>query len=76
MMVSANMHYAKTHLSELIDLAQQGEEIILCKNGQPMARVIPYVTATEPRKLGLWAGKIQIADDFDELPPSLKGFFE
>lgn len=75
-MVTANIHYAKTHLSELIDIAQNGEEVILCKNGTPVALVIPYVAKTHARKLGLWAGKLKIADDFDELPPSLKGFFE
>lgn len=75
-MAAANMHYAKTHLSELIERAQQGEEIVLCKDGKPVAMVIPYSASTRPRKPGLWAGKIEISADFDELPPSLKGYFE
>jgi prevent-host-death family protein len=75
-MLTANIHYAKTHLSELIESALQGEEVILCKGGKPVAMVIPYVQASTPRKLGLWAGQLEIADDFDEMPSSLKGYFE
>lgn len=75
-MVSANIHYAKTHLSELIERAQNGEEVVLCKSGTPLVVLVPYTVQKGPRKLGLWAGKIKVADDFDELPSSLKGYFE
>ncbi|MFI4956293.1 MAG: type II toxin-antitoxin system Phd/YefM family antitoxin [Gammaproteobacteria bacterium] len=60
------IEYAKTHLSELIKRAQNGEEVILCESGTPLAMLVPYPVSKGPRKLGLWAGKIKIADDFDE----------
>ncbi|HLF66684.1 MAG TPA: type II toxin-antitoxin system Phd/YefM family antitoxin [Gammaproteobacteria bacterium] len=74
-MITANIHYAKTHLSQLVEQAMQGEEILLCKAGKPVARVIAYEPASAPRQLGLWAGQVHIADDFDELPVELKDYF-
>lgn len=71
-----NVHEAKTHLSKLIDRAASGEEIILAKNGKPMARLGPYREDREPRRPGKLRGKIRIADDFDETPEELIAAFE
>ncbi len=63
-----NTHEAKTHLSRLIERAAAGEEIILAKAGKPMAKLVPYEAPKEPRRpgMGKMAGKIWMADDFDE----------
>jgi prevent-host-death family protein len=74
-MITANIHYAKTHLSALVEQVMQGEEILLCKAGKPVAKVIAYEPPAQPRQLGLWAGQVHIADDFDELPNELKDYF-
>ena len=52
-----NVHAAKTHLSRLLDEAAAGEEIIIAKNGKPMAKLTVIMPAEEPkkRKLGQWA---------------------
>ncbi len=34
---------AKTHLSELLRRAEQGETFVIHRRGQPVARLIPYV---------------------------------
>ena len=34
-MITVNMHEAKTRLSELVDAAEHGEVVILCRRGQP-----------------------------------------
>ena len=34
----ANIHEAKSQLSKLIEHAMNGEEVIIAKSGQPMAR--------------------------------------
>lgn len=75
-MITANIHYAKTHLSELIEQAVQGEEILLCKAGKPVAKVIAYEPLAHPCRLGLWKGQVHIADDFDELPEEIKDHFK
>lgn len=72
-----NLYEAKTHLSELVDRASTGEEIIIAKNGKPVARLVPLERPKRPRKLGFWKGKVWIAPDFDApLPDELLRAFE
>lgn len=72
-----NIYEAKTRLSQLVDKAAGGEDVIVCRNGKPLVRI----TRLEPRKLpirfGLMKGKIRIAKDFDApLPPDVLAGFE
>ena len=69
-MKSVNIHEAKTHLSRLVERVQAGEEIIIAKNGVPLARLVPLQAQTTPRRPGGWEGRIVIADDFDAPLPS------
>lgn len=71
-----NLYDAKTQLSRLVDRAAAGEEIIIAKAGRPLARLVPMAIRTTPRRLGLLAGQIRIAPDFDEpLPADLAAAF-
>ncbi len=38
-MAQVNMHYAKTHLSRLVEDALRGEEIIIAKDNKPLVRL-------------------------------------
>jgi len=60
-----NIHEAKTHLSRLVERVEAGEEITLARAGRPVARLVPYRPRREPRKLGIWKGRIWLADDWD-----------
>ena len=71
-----NVHEAKTHLSRLLDRAAAGEEIVIARNGRPVARLVPLDAQPEPRRLGLFSGQIRVRDDFDELPSELLESFE
>ena len=53
-MAQFNVHDAKTNFSQLLERAERGEEIIVARNGKPVARVV----AIEPRKslLGIGVG--------------------
>ena len=65
-MKTVNMHEAKTHLSRLVEEAAAGQEIIIARNGRPVARLVALSTEPQtPRVFGQMKGKIQIADDFD-----------
>ncbi|CAN5330983.1 hypothetical protein BH20ACI2_BH20ACI2_14080 [soil metagenome] len=65
-MTKVNVHEAKTHLSKLIEKAKKGEEVIIARNGVPEVCLVPY--KKEPSAwFGMDAGKIWIADDFNEL---------
>ena len=73
---TVNLYEAKTHLSDLVERAASGEEIIIAKAGMPKARLVPLAAATTPRVPGGWEGQIWIADDFDEpLPPDILAGF-
>jgi prevent-host-death family protein len=63
-----NIHEAKTHLSRLLAEVEHGREVTIARAGRPVARLVP-VQVPERRTLGLEAGAIWIADDFDEPMP-------
>lgn len=60
-----NVHEAKTHFSKLIERVLKGEEVIIAKSGKPVARILPVVTSTAPRKPGVDKGRVVIQPDFD-----------
>ncbi len=69
-----NVHYAKTHLSRLLDRVAAGEEIVLGKHGKPVAKLVPIQAVT--RRPGRLKGKIKIAADFDApLPEGVTAAF-
>ncbi len=79
-MTAINIHAAKTHLSRLVDRAASGEEIIIAKNGKPMAKLVPFREEKQPRVLGSMRGLIVLPENFPEdfdapLPPDLLAAF-
>ena len=43
-MGAINLAEAKAHLSELVSKAQSGEETIITRRGQPVAKLVPVAT--------------------------------
>jgi prevent-host-death family protein len=71
-----NMHEAKTQLSKLAERAAQGEEIVIARNGRPLARLLA-LQERKPRKLGLWKNMVSMSEDFDDpLPWEIQRYFE
>lgn len=70
-----NIHEAKSHLSKLVELACKGEEVIICKAGKPMVRLVKYQQGNQPRVPGYWEGKVHISEDFDQLPEHIAAAF-
>lgn len=62
-MTPINVHEAKTHLSRLLERVARGEEVVIAKSGEPVAKLVPY--RPPPRQPGRLKGKIRIAPDFD-----------
>jgi prevent-host-death family protein len=60
-----NIYEAKTRLSQLVDRAEAGEEIIIARGGRPAARLIPFRAPGVERKPGRMRGRVRIASDFD-----------
>jgi len=62
---------AEAHLRELIDLAEQGEEVVIAYENQPKVKLVPIRSAPQKRVFGQHRGKIWMRPDFDEpLPES------
>ncbi len=77
-MTTVNVHAAKTNFSRLVDQAAAGEEIIIAKAGQPVAKLVPLnAPPREKRRLGLLAGRAVIPPGFDApLPDEVIDQFE
>lgn len=74
---SVNIYEAKTSLSELVERAASGEEIIIAKAGTPKARLVPLKSARLRRVPGHGKGKWTVSDDFDApLPREVLDRFE
>ncbi len=71
----ANIHLAKTHLSELITRALAGEDVQIARAGHPLVRLVPIEQDMQPRQGGQMRGKIWIADDFDAPDPEIEKLF-
>jgi prevent-host-death family protein len=71
-----NIHEAKTHFSRLVQRVEAGEEILIARAGRPVARLVPLRARTEPRRPGLWRGRVTIAPDFDRTDEALLDSFE
>lgn len=60
-----NIYQAKANLSKLIAEALKGEEVIICKAGKPLVRLVPYQKSRARERIpGLWKGKIETHEDF------------
>ncbi len=67
-----NIYDAKTRLSQLVDRAEAGEEIIIARGGRPAAKLVPFRATSVKRKPGRMRGRIRVRRDFDDpLPPEL-----
>lgn len=77
-MPTVNIYEAKTQLSKLVDLAAEGTDIVIARNGAPVA-LLTAMNNKERRMVGFGAleGEGWIADDFDgPLPDDLLAQFE
>lgn len=69
-MSSYSIGEAKTQLSKLVHLAEEGEEVVLRRGQKPVARVvaIPAQEGGKRRKAGRMRGRVRVHEDFDEWP--------
>jgi prevent-host-death family protein len=74
-MIVATVTEAKAQLSALLERVQKGEEIVLCRNGKPIARLVPIGREPVDREPGRLRGLIRIRDDFEELPEGFSNAF-
>lgn len=67
--VQANFEY-------WLDRVVMGEEITITQDDVPIAKLVACQEDAGVREPGCWAGRVHIADDFDELPEDIARAFE
>lgn len=74
-MKTVTIHKAKTTLSQLIAKVEAGEEIIIARGKDPVAKLVPMAKRAK-RQAGRFKGKIKIGPEFFEPLPKdeLKGW--
>lgn len=66
-MQTVNMLEAKSTLSRLVDLIEQGleREIVIARNGRPAARLVAINTFPLQHRLGIAKGQFVVPDNID-----------
>jgi prevent-host-death family protein len=74
---TVNILEAKTSLSKLVAAVESGEtaEIVIARNGKPVARLVPIETRP-PIRLGLLKGKYRSPRTLDDVNPAVRKLFE
>ena len=75
-MVEVGVHEAKTTLSDLLRRVAEGEEVVITRSGEPVARLVP-VQRRNRRTFGADRGLFEVPEDFDDpLPDDVQRAFE
>ena len=64
-MKTVNIHEAKTTLSKLLELVAAGEEVVIAKAGNPVARLVSVSETSSKPRFGTEKGRFEIPEDFD-----------
>jgi prevent-host-death family protein len=72
-----NVHEAKTNFSKLLAKVERGEEVVIARAGEPVARLVAFQSPSSAPILGADVGCFSVPDDFDApLSPDLLDAFE
>jgi prevent-host-death family protein len=77
-MAEIGINEARTALSRLVDRVQAGEEIVITRRGEPVARLAPITSLPSKRRPNLLKGRYQLPDSlFEPLPEEIvEAFYE
>ena len=71
--MKVSVYEAKSKLSQMINRALEGEEVVITRNGEDTVRLTPV-----PKKgdwIGMYEGQIKIHDDFDNVDDETMAYF-
>jgi len=76
-MEAVNIYDAKTRLSQLVDIAASGKDVVVSRNGKPLVRITRLETPERRIRFGVLKGKVRVSADFDAaLPHEILASFE
>ena len=70
-----NTHQAKTQLSQLIEMALAGEDVIIARAGKPTVKLSKLPTPKKYRTIGKFKGKIHMSPDFNDESDEINEMF-
>ena len=68
-METVTIHAAKTTLSQLLARVEAGEEIVLARGKEPVAKLIPFRLKKKGRNFGAYKGAVSVGPEFFEPLP-------
>ena len=77
MVMTVSVHEAKTQLSKLLDLVEEGEEVLIVRHGRPVAQLVP-ARATGRPQLGTMRGELTWKEGWERplSPEEAEAFWE
>jgi prevent-host-death family protein len=70
-----NIHEAKTHFSRILQQVETGEEVVISRAGEPVAKVVPLRPTVRRTGRGSLQGPVVFHEDFDDMSDD-EGFAE
>jgi prevent-host-death family protein len=76
-MPTVNILEAKTHLSRLVEQVESGaeSEIVIARNGRPVARLVPLGAQPAQRRIGVAKGRFRVPDSIDDSNTEVERIF-
>jgi prevent-host-death family protein len=66
-MIQVSIHQAKTHLSKLIQKTHCGDDVLILKRAQPVARIVAIKSCDPAQRIGgLKSSLYKMGDNFDD----------
>lgn len=71
-----NIQDAKTHLSQLVDRAMAGDDVVIARANRPMVKLTPVNQDVSPRQGGFWAGQVVFHESWEESDRAVQALFD
>ena len=71
--MKVSVYEAKSKLSQMINKALEGEEVVITRNGKDTVKLTP-VPKKKRNWIGMYEGQIKIHDDFDDPLPEFEEY--
>ncbi len=72
-MRKVNVHHTKTHLSEILVSVERGEKYVICRNGEPVADLVPHRRSNRVR-IDPFLSRVEVKGDLTQ--PVAEGAWE
>jgi prevent-host-death family protein len=72
--MKVSVYEAKSKLSQMINKALEGEEVVITRNGEDTVKLTPVAKKKKRNWIGMYEGQIKIHDDFNDPLPEFEEY--